>query len=182
MKCPPHIFRFSEKNFRRYEPVFERVIKLHSPQIKDETISFALEQGSFNTHASRIRDAYHSLIENKWRTDLDVSKLIQIWPKLKITPDADERVTKIAPKANQTFGQQVLTTGQVTNDITVNDPTELELRALMVLQNFQTLPGVTFEITQLAPSIQKSLPSLQHTFPNTVIDFIDQDPSHFLLY
>jgi hypothetical protein len=176
MRCPPTIHRFSLQIFRRYEPIFRRVVFVHKDfiNIKDPII-FKLS-GSPKTHTARLNDAFNSLIENKWETDLDVKRLQEIWPSLTTRINNDQSCSIHAKRMHLSFHEAVR------GELHTANPTELELRAMLVIQHFQTFANLSIEVTDLSPDLVQRMAQLQKEFSNTVIDYPDSnDPSHLVI-
>lgn len=78
----PH--RFRESEFRRYEDWIQQAIKVFPSALQ------CFPGGSFpdsvETCSARLRDAMFSVLNNKWKTKLDLVKLNEIYPKLLVGP------------------------------------------------------------------------------------------------
>lgn len=164
--------------FRRYEPIFKRVLHVHDKGIDHvNKIIFKLA-GSSITHRERIRDAYNSLIENRWLTDLNIEQLTSIWPQLVLHADKDKNECVIVPRRSRTK----LVEPQYKDELQVNNPTEIEFRAMLVLQNYNTLFQTAFNITGLNSKLVQLIPTLQKEFLNVVFSFPNEDiPSHVVI-
>jgi hypothetical protein len=133
--------------------------------------------GSPETHRARIVDAYKSLIENEWSTELNIKRLREVWPILVTKADKEAKYVVIHPRHSTPS-----VTLKIRSELCCNDPTEIELRALLVIQNFQTFPQLTIEVTNLSTTLQKQLGAFQKSFPNVVFDFPNPDqPSHVII-
>jgi len=181
--CPPTQYRFSERLFRRYESVFQEVLSVHGENLNPEKIIQVSLGGSGLTHKHRLNDTYRSLIANKWETSLNVERLTRIW-ELLTTDVVKERsnvcIIKVKKNIKDVPTEQAFKFNK--SELIVNNPTEIELRALFVLQNYQTLGEVVFEVTNITEKIQQKISALLPSFPNIVIDYPQvDDPSRILI-
>lgn len=166
--CNPYEPRFSLAAFRRYEPIFFRVLAVHGEKFQpDEQIIYQLP-GSTRTHEARIRDAFHSLLSNNWETDLDVPKLEKIWPRLTsaISADGSSNVIRAKEYIERASFPDIASNP---SQLTVTNPKEIELRACLVLAHHETLQGTSFVIKDCSQELQAILSTITTKYPNAVI-------------
>lgn len=86
--------RFSEKQFRRFEPIIKAVMANHPKPYTFVPKSIGL---SFETFSSRYRDACHSFRKYKWESDIDLEKFLQSFDLIKKVTFLDDGHVWIGP-------------------------------------------------------------------------------------
>lgn len=86
--------RFSEKQFRRFEPIIAAVLSAYPQPFTFAPVTMTL---SFETFASRYRDACHSFKKNNWESKLDRDKFLLHFDEIKKVTFLDDGHVWIGP-------------------------------------------------------------------------------------
>lgn len=87
--APSLPYRLRESSFRRFELVIKAIVERYPDKTTFNPQSAIDKPLAQCTFACRLRDAMHSLLDNKWKTIIDFEKFTQIHPQLDVSEQPD---------------------------------------------------------------------------------------------
>lgn len=169
--CPPSHWRFTEKNFRKYEPIIHQ-LTLSYPE---KPVWFVMP-GSLNTHVARVRDAINTFIHNKFHSEIDYDKFIKAWPNVFVKHNGEMIFigTQTQWQTTQSEAPQQAIISNLFDGISIPNPPIEAIQAFMILMNLDLLNKTSIKFTQADPDIMSQLESLSSEYPNIIIDILDE--------
>ncbi len=169
-------YRFSERVFRRYEPVIKRMLASFDKPFQ------AKFEGSTETHTARFRDAARSFIDHKWESEADPEEFRKLWQVSAVRTTEEDGGFLVFNKREHK--QMLLDMEAPTHELdsTVDlggtasgftNPLTDEIDALLVLAGHDRFSNQPLRLVDLTPEVIIHLQTRVNDYPNLMLDQID---------
>lgn len=187
IETPPAVYRFSERAFRKYEPVIRMAVEQY-PTV----IEVKLEHSAQTTFVGRCTDAVRSVLRNRWETNINMDKLEKCVHGLHVLPRENNAVrigprdyiTKIIVISESEISETnptVIRAGQT--PLELRRPTDEDLTAALILANRSFFRGTPVHVYETSPEQKIYIDAMSYSdkYPNVVFDPDPHDPNHYTL-